>query len=231
MILIIVAAVLIFIGVAVIITSIEVRTNTLNKVNNHNLNFSEEEEDNTSNFTVITTEKYNTEFQNCDRVENNPVEEAFNTVEKLNVYSDSEKESQMKEIVSNEKIQNKNSDSEKSLKNETDQSYIKYNDVLMFEDRDSCVKIQNSETNNLEEKYDHLSRIGLGVLEVSANSINFRFGNKLYRYDYYRINSIIGDNSYIIVETIDKTFPIIFMSEENGFTTSIIAKFKKYKRK
>jgi hypothetical protein len=47
--------------------------------------------------------------------------------------------------------------------------------------------------------YKKLHRVGRGSLELSKEGLNFHSGNKFYRFDFYRIESVKKGRNYLAV--------------------------------
>lgn len=224
MILIITAVFLIALGVIIIILSMDVK-----KVENcNNRNYSKDEIDLEvktkdhplkEDIAIITSEtiKNNSYFE--DEVVEEKYDEAVEKSTNLKVFSDNE--------IVDEKEKNENS---VKSDNVSVNNVFNIPSVLMYEDRDNVVTFAEDKGMLLPEKFDSLTRIGKGDLEVSKNSMNFRVEKKTFRYEFYRIKSISGNDEFMIMELNEKNIPYVFIIDNKESIYKIVEIFNNYKR-
>lgn len=103
--------------------------------------------------------------------------------------------------------------------------------VVVYKDENGVSSGAEADADNGNLSLQSVTRIGHGVAEILDGSIILRIEKKLFRYDFYRIDSLIKKGQALIVTSKGVKGCDIIYSEDNTFFQEAIDKYNRYESK
>lgn len=105
--------------------------------------------------------------------------------------------------------------------------------AIMFDDRSNIIDYESGGgmIDPTFAKYKSIKRIGKGRLEADSDGLNFFLGEKLYRFDYYKVYDIWSGKDYIALPLKGSSNVKLFLIENPGYFPDRVEQyFKEYEK-
>lgn len=99
-------------------------------------------------------------------------------------------------------------------------------EVVVYND-ESGITVDHGEIDPSTLK--NLSREGRGTADVTSDAVTVRIEKKLFRFDYYRLDRVSGQNDCVVLSVKGARSAFIMISEQSGFYDKVFSEFSRFR--
>jgi len=103
--------------------------------------------------------------------------------------------------------------------------------AVLFEDIENSVSFAGVLSEDDYNRYDKLKRVGCGTVVLNNDSISFHIEKKLFRFDFFRLKDVRGNQNSVLVYPDNLNFPFLVIAEnETAFSERVLERYLNFKK-